>query len=100
MSKDDIILKFGDCRKMLKKIDEKSISLIFADPPYNLSGKNYLTVKSGKPVQGYKGEWDVVEDYLKFTGENGFLSVLEFLEMMEQYGFQEPCIITQSLVLH
>lgn len=73
MSHKDIVLKLGDCRKILGELigetDEKSVSLIFADPPYNLSGKNYLTVKSGKPVQGYKGEWDVVEDYLKFTEE-------------------------------
>jgi len=64
-----IILKHGDCKKILKKIDEKSIDLIFADPPYNVSGKNHLTTKSGRPVQNYKGEWDVVEDYEKFANE-------------------------------
>lgn len=64
-----IELKHGDCRKVLKKFDEKSVDLIFADPPYNLSGKNHLTVKSGKPVKGFKGEWDVVKDNEKFTIE-------------------------------
>ena len=61
------ILKNGEAVNLLRNIDDKSVDLIFADPPYNLSGKNYLSVKSGKPVQGYKGEWDVVEDYEKFT---------------------------------
>jgi len=64
-----ISLKCGDCRKILKNIDEKSIDQIFADPPYNVSGKTHLTTKSGRPVQGYKGEWDIVEDYEKFTIE-------------------------------
>jgi len=64
-----IEVKHGDCRKILKKLDENSVELIFADPPYNLSGKNHLTVKSGKPVKGYKGEWDVVKDNQKFTME-------------------------------
>ena len=61
------ILKNGEAVNLLRNIDDKSVDLIFADPPYNLSGKNYLSVKSGKPVRGYKGEWDVVEDYEKFT---------------------------------
>lgn len=64
-----VILKNDDCVKILKKIEKESVDLIFADPPYNLSGKTHQTVKSGKPVQGFKGEWDVVEDYEKFTIE-------------------------------
>lgn len=64
-----IVLKNGNCLKHLKTLDDKSVNLIFADPPYNLSGKTHLTVKSGKPVQGYKGEWDVVKDNEKFSTE-------------------------------
>ena len=65
----DIELKLGNCIDVLKKIEEKSIDMIFADPPYNLSGKKFLTVKSGKPVQNFKGDWDVVEDNAKFSEE-------------------------------
>jgi len=65
----NIELKLGNCIDVLKKIEEKSIDMIFADPPYNLSGKKFLTVKSGKPVQNFKGEWDVVEDNVKFSEE-------------------------------
>ena len=65
----NITLKNGDCLKVLKKLKAKSVDMIFADPPYNLSGKTHLTVKSGKPVQGFKGDWDVVKDNAKFSEE-------------------------------
>jgi site-specific DNA-methyltransferase (adenine-specific) len=65
----NIELKLGNCVEVLKKIEEKSIDMIFADPPYNLSGKKHLTVKSGKPVQNFKGDWDVIEDNVKFSEE-------------------------------
>ena len=65
----NIELKLGDCNKVLKKVKAKSIDMIFADPPYNLSGKTHLTVKSGRPVPGNKGDWDIIDDYEKFTAE-------------------------------
>ena len=65
----NIELKLGDCNQVLKKVKAKSIDMIFADPPYNLSGKTYLTVKSGRPVPGNKGDWDMIDDYEKFTAE-------------------------------
>ena len=64
---DDIKLYQGDCLKLFKKVEDNSINLIFADPPYNLSGKNNLTVKSGKYVKCHKGEWDVIDDVLSFN---------------------------------
>ena len=57
-----------DCLKRLKKIKDQSIDLIFADPPYNLSGNKFLTVKSGKTVSCDKGEWDKIKD----LEENGY----------------------------
>ena len=65
----NIELRLGDCNKVLKKVKAKSIDMIFADPPYNLSGKTHLTVKSGRPVPGNKGDWDMIDDYEKFTAE-------------------------------
>jgi len=62
-----ITLRLGDCVELLKKIPEKSINQIFADPPYNLSGANFLTVKSGKRVACDKGEWDIIEDIHAFN---------------------------------
>lgn len=50
-------LLFGDCLKELKKVNEKSIDMIFADPPYKLSNDG-ITCQSGRMVSVNKGEWD------------------------------------------
>ncbi|ABP68320.1 DNA methylase N-4/N-6 domain protein [Caldicellulosiruptor saccharolyticus DSM 8903] len=56
-----------DCLNVLKKIEDNSIDLIFADPPYNLSSENALTTRAGKPVKCYKGEWDKIDDIFEFN---------------------------------
>lgn len=56
------LLKQGDCISLLKTLPSQSIQQIFADPPYNLSGNNFQTVKSGKFAPCDKGEWDMIED--------------------------------------
>jgi site-specific DNA-methyltransferase (adenine-specific) len=43
--------------KVLKKIEPKSIDMIFADPPYFLSGDG-ISCSGGKMVSVKKGEWD------------------------------------------
>lgn len=52
-----IDLIHGNCLEVLDTIKEKSIDMIFADPPYNLSN-NGITCKNGKMVSVNKGEWD------------------------------------------
>lgn len=47
----------GDSFKELKKIQPQSIDMIFADPPYFLSG-NGITCSAGEMVSVKKGEWD------------------------------------------
>ena len=47
----------GDSFKILKKIEPKSIDMIFADPPYFLSGDG-ITCSGGKMVSVNKGAWD------------------------------------------
>ena len=66
------IIYNGDCIKVMnKKINEESIDLIFADPPYNLSG-------SGLKWEGNKtgGDWYMINEnwdkmtapeYMQFT---------------------------------
>jgi site-specific DNA-methyltransferase (adenine-specific) len=50
----------------MNSFPEKSIDLIFADPPYNLSNDGF-TVHAGKRVSVNKGEWDksqgIAEDF-------------------------------------
>lgn len=47
----------GDSFALLKEITNKSISMIFADPPYFLSG-NGITCHSGTMVSVKKADWD------------------------------------------
>lgn len=61
-----------DCLYLMKKIEDNSIDLIFADPPYNLSKSNFKMkfVKSGgSDLDTNKGIWDKFsdEDYEIFT---------------------------------
>lgn len=62
----------GDCIKILSnKIDQNSIALIYADPPYNLSGKSLDLANNTTGGAFYKmnEEWDTFnyDDYLDFT---------------------------------
>lgn len=63
----DIQLQIGNCIELLKKLPSCSVNQIFADPPYNLSGRNFQTVKSGKMVTCDKGDWDIIDDIQKFN---------------------------------
>lgn len=56
-SKDGFILYLGDCVKVMKSLEEKSIDVIFADPPYFLSSGG-ISCHSGQQVSVNKGKWD------------------------------------------
>jgi len=53
----DFILYEGDTFKLLKYFEEKSLNMIFADPPYFLSGDG-ITCRSGKMTSVKKAAWD------------------------------------------
>lgn len=65
--KNEIILKNDNCLEVLKEIPDKTINMIFADPPYNLSGENNITCKNGKKIICNKGTWDIIEDLDEFN---------------------------------
>jgi len=67
MSDNNIILKKGECISILKDMPNNSVNMIFADPPYNLSGKNHITCANGRKVKCDKGVWDMVADIDKFN---------------------------------
>lgn len=54
---DNFKLIYADVFRAIKKINDKSIDMIFADPPYFLSN-NGITCSGGKMVSVNKGEWD------------------------------------------
>lgn len=54
---DNFKLIYNDIFKAIKKIEDKSVDMIFADPPYFLSNDG-ITCSGGKMVSVNKGEWD------------------------------------------
>ena len=50
-------LFYGDSISTLKILEEKSVNMIFADPPYFLSNDG-ITCSNGKMVSVNKGKWD------------------------------------------
>jgi site-specific DNA-methyltransferase (adenine-specific) len=64
----DFTLLKGDSFRILKKLEPKSVDMIFADPPYFLSSGG-VTCQNGKQVKVDKGEWDkskAIEDRLEY----------------------------------
>lgn len=62
-------LYHNDCFKALKKLEPKSVDMIFADPPYFLSNGG-VSCHSGRQVSVNKGDWDKgmsPEDKLKWN---------------------------------
>jgi modification methylase len=62
----------GDCRQVLPTIPEKSIDLIFADPPYNLQLEKELWRPNSTRVNGVDESWDQFlnfESYDQFSHE-------------------------------
>lgn len=61
----------GDCIKIMKGISAHSVDLIFADPPYNLSGNglHWKGNKTGGDWFMVNEEWDRMSapEYLQFT---------------------------------
>lgn len=57
----------ADALEYLPTLAAGSVNLIFADPPYNLSGQGFLTCRGGKPVECNKGTWDQVDNLHAFN---------------------------------
>ena len=78
-SKDGFKLIEDDTFDALKEFDDKSIDMIFADPPYFLSSGG-ITCSGGKMVSVNKGDWIKVYQQRKNMSliENGFMNVIEF----------------------
>lgn len=62
----------GDCRDVLASLPEKSVDLVFADPPYNLQLKQELFRPNLTKVDAVDDDWDQFKDfaaYDQFTRE-------------------------------
>tara|TARA_Y100000590_G_scaffold54006_1_gene56354 strand:- start:3839 stop:4918 length:1080 start_codon:yes stop_codon:yes gene_type:complete len=56
----------GDSIKLMSLIDDNSIDLIFADPPYNLQLKDTLLRPDQTTVEAVNEKWDKFEDYKEY----------------------------------
>src|SRR5258708_5840798 len=56
----------GDCREILEQIPDKSVDLIFADPPYNLQLQNTLLRPNLTEVDAVDDAWDQFADYASY----------------------------------
>ena len=66
----DYRLYTGNCIEILPKLPEKSVKLIFADPPYNLQLRQELYRPNQTLVDGVDDAWDQFssfESYDEFT---------------------------------
>jgi len=63
---DDWRIVQGDCLKMLPKLPDKSVDLIFADPPYNLQLKNDLYRPNMTRVDGVDDSWDKFSSFSEY----------------------------------
>lgn len=60
------VLFYEDAFEALENIEQESIDMIFADPPYFLSNDG-VTCSGGRMVSVNKGEWDKAEDKHEFN---------------------------------
>ena len=56
----------GDCVEVLKTLPEKSVDLIFADPPYNLQLQQELWRPNLTKVDAVDDEWDRFADFAEY----------------------------------
>jgi len=61
---DTIIL--GDCLEELKKLPERSVDLVFADPPYNLQLGGDLLRPDNSKVDAVDDDWDQFESFAAY----------------------------------
>src|SRR5215203_1392791 len=61
----DVILQ-GDNVEMLDSLPQKSVDLIFADPPYNLQLQNELWRPNMTKVDAVDDDWDRFDDFASY----------------------------------
>jgi modification methylase len=56
----------GDCRVILDQFPERSVDLVFADPPYNLQLQNALQRPDLSLVDAVNDDWDRFDDFASY----------------------------------
>ena len=70
----DTIIR-GDCLEALKKLPDRSVDLVFADPPYNLQLGGDLLRPDNSKVDAVDDDWDRFDSFATYdaftTGRYG-----------------------------
>lgn len=54
----------GDSTKVMKRLDNDSIDLVYLDPPFFTQKNHSLTDKEGKNEYSFSDKWNSIDDYL------------------------------------
>lgn len=76
----------GDCLEVMSKIEDNSIDMTFADPPFNLE-KKYGTYNDGKPIEVYVDwckQW--LNEMVRITKPNGSIFVHNVPKWLTYYA--------------
>lgn len=101
MGNENSLVICGDSLKVLKKIRDKSINLIFADPPYNI-GKNFgNNIDKWDDVQGYIDwckEWlDECFRILKDDGTMYFMTATQHMPYLDIYVSEKYNVLSRII---
>jgi len=74
----DINLRLGDARELIKQLPDRSVDLIFTDPPYNLSPYSTGNIKMSwrKEFNNDLAEWDK-ENFIPLEWADEFRRILK-----------------------
>ena len=61
----NVILQ-GDCVSLMRGLQQESVDLVFADPPYNLQLANKLTRPDQSLVDAVDDDWDKFADFATY----------------------------------
>lgn len=59
-------IMMGDCIEVMNRLPEKSVDVIFADPPYNLQLQGELQRPDNSRVDGVDDDWDKFESFTSY----------------------------------
>ncbi|KQB77291.1 adenine-specific DNA-methyltransferase [Clostridium butyricum] len=98
---EDSLVICGDSLKVLKKIRDNSINLIFADPPYNI-GKNFgNNIDKWDDIQGYIDwckEWlDECFRILKDDGTMYFMTATQHMPYLDIYVSEKYNVLSRII---
>lgn len=98
--KNDCLIIHEDCIKILKKIKDNSVDLIFVDPPYNIGkifGKEKEKLTKEEYIEWCKKWIDECMRILKPTGTFYFMTATQFMPYLDTYVDSKYFVISRII---